>query len=98
MTADRLVAYEKSLHEQSARIRKTEAENLRVGRRRKRGVYHHGTFNNSFTDLQLFRQALAELQRQVDELDAIKAEYHEEVLAGEDEVAIPTYAREKPQC
>ena len=37
-------------------------------------------------DLQQFRQALAELQRQVDELDAIKAEYHEEVLEGEDEV------------
>jgi hypothetical protein len=31
--------------------------------------------------------ALAELQRQVDELDAIKASYHEEVLDGEDEVS-----------
>lgn len=37
VTADRLAAYEKSLHEQSNRIRKTEAENLKVGRRRKRG-------------------------------------------------------------
>jgi hypothetical protein len=27
------------------------------------------------------------LQRQVDELDAIKAAYHEEVLEGEDEVS-----------
>ncbi|ORY27456.1 hypothetical protein BCR39DRAFT_538086 [Naematelia encephala] len=72
LTADRLVAYEKRLTEQSARIKKTEAENLRVGRRRKR-------------DLQSFRQALAELQRQVDELDGLKATYHEEVLEGEDE-------------
>ena len=38
-------------------------------------------------DLQQFRQALAELQKQVDELDAIKAGYHEEVLDGEDEVS-----------
>ncbi|KAK8861534.1 hypothetical protein IAR55_002356 [Kwoniella newhampshirensis] len=73
VTADRLASYEKSLHEQSQRIRKTESENLKGGRRRKR-------------DLQQFRQALAELQRQVDELDALKASYHEEVLEGEDEV------------
>lgn len=73
ITSDRLVAYEKSLLEQSTRIKKTEGENLRVGRRRKR-------------DLQQFRQALADLQRQVDELDSIKASYHEEVLEGEDEV------------
>lgn len=38
-------------------------------------------------DLQSFKQALADLQRQVDELDAIKAGYHEEVLEGEDEVS-----------
>ncbi|KAK6907298.1 hypothetical protein L486_03987 [Kwoniella mangroviensis CBS 10435] len=70
VTADRLVAYEKALHEQSSKIRKTEAEN---GRRRKR-------------DLQQLRQALAEMQRQVDELDGMKAAYHEEVLEGEDEI------------
>ncbi|KAL0242339.1 hypothetical protein I308_105968 [Cryptococcus tetragattii IND107] len=73
ITADRLAAYEKALHEQSQKIRKTEAENLKIGRRRKR-------------DLQQFRQALGELQRQVDELDSIKAAYHEEVLEGEEEV------------
>jgi len=38
-------------------------------------------------DLTSFRQALADLQRQVDELDGIKAGYHEEVLEGEDEVS-----------
>ncbi|EIW66623.1 hypothetical protein TREMEDRAFT_15956, partial [Tremella mesenterica DSM 1558] len=73
ITADRLASYEKALHEQSTKIRKTEAENLKVGRRRKR-------------DLQSFRLALAELQSQVDELDALKAGYHEEVLEGEDEI------------
>lgn len=73
ITADRLASYEQRLSEQSARIRKTEAENLRGGRRRKR-------------DLDSFRLALAELQRQVDELDGIKAGYHEEVLEEEDEV------------
>jgi hypothetical protein len=30
------------------------------------------------------------LQRQVDELDGIKAGYHEEVLEGEDEVSLNT--------
>jgi hypothetical protein len=39
-------------------------------------------------DLTSFRQALADLQRQVDELDGIKAGYHEEVLEGEDEVSL----------
>jgi hypothetical protein len=38
-TADRLVMYEKALTEQSARIRKTESENLKNARRRKRGQY-----------------------------------------------------------
>ena len=87
ITADRLVAYEKTLTEQSAKIRKTEAASHKIGRRRKR-------------DLQQFRTALAELQAQVDELDAIKAGYHEEVLEGEDEVGSfyhtfwqPTYLR-----
>jgi hypothetical protein len=41
-------------------------------------------------DLTSFRQALADLQRQVDELDGIKAGYHEEVLEGEDEVSSST--------
>ena len=73
LTADRLASYEKSLSDQSAKIRKTEAQNLRDGRRRKR-------------DLNAFRAALAELQRQVEELDGIKMGYHEEVLEGEGEV------------
>lgn len=75
ITADRLASYEQSLSAQSARIRKTESEQLGGGKRRKR-------------DLDSFRVALAELQRQVDELDAIKAGYHEEVLEGEDEVSL----------
>jgi hypothetical protein len=38
VTADRLVMYEKALTEQSAKIRKTESENLKNARRRKRGM------------------------------------------------------------
>ncbi|BEJ13341.1 hypothetical protein CspHIS471_0305150 [Cutaneotrichosporon sp. HIS471] len=72
MTADRLASYEKALHSQSDKIRKTEAENMKIGRRRKR-------------DLNQFRAALADLQRQVDELDGIKLAYHEEVLEAEEE-------------
>jgi hypothetical protein len=89
ITADRLVAYEQNLHEQSGRIRKTEADNLKVGRRRKRGAYELPRPICAVLtrlDLQSFRTALAELQKQVDELDALKASYHEEVLEGEEEV------------
>lgn len=84
LTADRLASYEKSLSDQSAKIRKTEAQNLRDGRRRKR-------------DLNAFRAALAELQRQVEELDGIKMGYHEEVLEGEGEVCpLPSLGNESP--
>lgn len=72
MTSDRLAQYEKALHAQSEKIRRTEAENMKIGRRKKR-------------DLSQFRTALAELQRQVDELDGIKLQYHEEVLEAEEE-------------
>ncbi|KLT46010.1 hypothetical protein CC85DRAFT_90983 [Cutaneotrichosporon oleaginosum] len=72
MTAERLASYEKALHSQSDKIRRTEAENMKIGRRRKR-------------DLNQFRAALADLQRQVDELDGIKLAYHEEVLDAEEE-------------
>lgn len=72
MTSDRLAQYEKSLQAQSEKIRRTEAENMKIGRRKKR-------------DLSQFRTALAELQRQVDELDGIKLQYHEEVLEAEEE-------------
>lgn len=37
ITQDRLMSYEKTLHDQSQKIRKTEAANLKVGRRKKRG-------------------------------------------------------------
>lgn len=73
VTADRLAAYEAQLSAASARLRKTEAENLKAGKRRRR-------------DLDAFRAALAELQRQVEEMDNIKGEYHREVLEGQDEI------------
>lgn len=73
------------MHEQSQRIRKTEADNIKLGRKRTRGWFSICIAKS--TDLQSFRSALSQLQRLVDELDALKAEYHEEVLIGEDEVS-----------
>ena len=37
-------------------------------------------------DLQQFRQALATLQAQVNDLDCLKSTYHQEVMEAEDEV------------
>ena len=38
------------------------------------------------TDLQTFREALAVLQRQVDELDELKASHYQEIVEHEEEV------------
>jgi hypothetical protein len=40
----------------------------------------------SRVDLQTFREALAILQRQVDELDDLKAQHYQEILEHEEEV------------
>lgn len=88
--AERLATYEKAMTEQSNKIRKTEAENLKHGRRKKRGMLNllglECIETDPQIDLQSFRTALAELQRQVNELDSLKLHYHEEVLDGEDEI------------
>ncbi|CAG8715943.1 11594_t:CDS:2, partial [Acaulospora morrowiae] len=62
--------YEKSLTEMSKRIKETEAENLRSGRKRQR-------------DLSQFRRALQDLTRQVEELDRLKTEYYRQTLETE---------------
>ena len=38
------------------------------------------------SDLQSFREALAVLQRQVDELDELKAQHYQEIMEHEEEV------------
>lgn len=75
ITADRLAAYDKALHEQSQKIRKTEAENLKIGRRRKRGAYQPSdylyphTLNNQYYDrfkaIQASVRGTAETSRRV---------------------------------
>ncbi|KAF8332710.1 uncharacterized protein EI90DRAFT_690195 [Cantharellus anzutake] len=70
--AERSAAYEQSLIEKNRLIRKVEAENMNIGRRRQR-------------DLNSFRAALNLLQQQVAELDRLKADYYSEVLGHEEE-------------
>jgi hypothetical protein len=97
---DRQVQYEKALSEKSSLIRKTEHENIRLGRKKTRGAhlpsYQLNTqsqctdlvlhFSMS-TDLKQFREALMMLQNQVDELDNLKGTHYQEVLEAEDEVS-----------
>ncbi|KAH8830225.1 hypothetical protein DL96DRAFT_925374 [Flagelloscypha sp. PMI_526] len=67
---DRSTAYERALREKSQIIRDTENRNL----------------NRKERNLQSFREALAVLQRQVDELDELKASHYTEILEHEEEV------------
>ena len=43
-------------------------------------------FSPSILDLQTFREALAVLQRQVDDLDELKARHYQEIVEHEEEV------------
>ncbi|KAG8692474.1 hypothetical protein FRC08_009747 [Ceratobasidium sp. 394] len=71
--AARSTEYERALTEKSRLIRKTEADNMRVGRKKLR-------------DLNSFRAALATLQAQVNDLDKLKSEYYQQVLEHEQNV------------
>ncbi|KAG8691800.1 hypothetical protein FRC11_009565 [Ceratobasidium sp. 423] len=68
--AARTAEYERALAEKSHLIRKTEADNMRVGRKKLR-------------DLNSFRAALATLQAQVNDLDKLKSDYYQQVLEHE---------------
>ncbi|CAE6449110.1 unnamed protein product [Rhizoctonia solani] len=68
--AARTAEYERALTEKSHLIRKTEADNMRVGRKKLR-------------DLNSFRAALATLQAQVNDLDKLKSDYYQQVLEHE---------------
>ncbi|CAE6434490.1 hypothetical protein ACGC1H_001388 [Rhizoctonia solani] len=71
--AARTAEYERALTEKSLLIRKTEADNMRVGRKKLR-------------DLNSFRAALATLQAQVNDLDKLKSEYYQQVLEHEQSI------------
>ncbi|KII95788.1 hypothetical protein PLICRDRAFT_96537 [Plicaturopsis crispa FD-325 SS-3] len=67
---ERSAAYERALHEKSQIIRQTEINNM----------------NRKERNLQSFREALTVLQRQVDELDDLKANHYQEIVEHEEEV------------
>ncbi|CAE6539370.1 unnamed protein product [Rhizoctonia solani] len=71
--AARTAEYERALAEKSHLIRKTEADNMRVGRKKLR-------------DLNSFRAALATLQAQVNDLDKLKSDYYQQVLEHEQSI------------
>ncbi|KAJ3563008.1 hypothetical protein NP233_g9221 [Leucocoprinus birnbaumii] len=67
---ERSSSYERALREKSQIIRQTEMRNM----------------NRKERNLQSFREALTVLQRQVDELDELKASHYQEILEHEEEV------------
>ncbi|KAF9263634.1 hypothetical protein L218DRAFT_959164 [Marasmius fiardii PR-910] len=67
---ERSASYEKALKEKSDIIRQTEQGNL----------------NRKARNLQSFREALAVLQRQVDELDDLKGAHYQEIIEHEEQV------------
>jgi len=50
------------------------------------GVTNSRAHNISLADLQSFREALSVLQRQVENLDQLKARHYEEIIEHEEEV------------
>ncbi|KAG1892700.1 hypothetical protein F4604DRAFT_1564956 [Suillus subluteus] len=67
---ERSASYEKTLREKSEIIRQTELSNM----------------NKKQRNLQSFREALAVLQRQVDDLDGLKVQHYQEIMEHEEEV------------
>ncbi|KAJ8086364.1 hypothetical protein PM082_005187 [Marasmius tenuissimus] len=67
---ERSTSYERALKEKSDIIHQTE----------------QGNMNKKARNLQSFREALAVLQRQVDELDELKAAHYQEIVEHEEEV------------
>ncbi|KAJ7086666.1 hypothetical protein C8R44DRAFT_721375 [Mycena epipterygia] len=68
--SERSATYERALKERSQIIRDTEMRNM----------------NRKERNLQSFREALGVLQRQVDELDDLKAAHYQEIVEHEEEV------------
>ncbi|KAJ7937264.1 hypothetical protein B0H13DRAFT_2226645 [Mycena leptocephala] len=72
IVAERSASYEKALKEKSQIIRETEMKNMNRKERSKKSSK--------------FREALGVLQRQVDELDDLKAAHYQEIMEHEEEV------------
>ncbi|EJD01081.1 uncharacterized protein FOMMEDRAFT_135342 [Fomitiporia mediterranea MF3/22] len=71
--AERSATYERALREKSRIIHQTETQNMNLGRKKNR-------------NLQSFREALAVLQRQIEELDELRVSHYQEILEHEEEV------------
>ncbi|KAF9646973.1 hypothetical protein BDM02DRAFT_3156368 [Thelephora ganbajun] len=70
VVAERSSSYERALKEKSHIIRQTELNNM----------------NKRSRNLQSFREALQVLQRQVDDLDELKARHYQEIMEHEEEI------------
>jgi hypothetical protein len=75
---ERQLLHEKQILEKSRILKETETKNMKLGSSKRKGEQGR--------DLNSFRRALAELQRQVDDLDELKADYYHEVLDAEQEM------------
>lgn len=96
--AARHAEYEALLKDKTTKIRETEAENMRQGKKRVRAdsrpsfllrrahrlTSSHPCRQNR--NLDQFRQALAKLTEQVAEVEVCKKSYYSEVLTGETEM------------
>ena len=91
---DRSAAYERALREKSRIIRQTEMENMNVRTKKKNRsecsssnvCLCHCELMVFSSDLQTFREALAVLQRQVEELDEMRLAHYQDVMEHEEEV------------
>jgi hypothetical protein len=84
---ERSASYEKALYERSQIIRQTEMGNMNKRQRSEPFYDTYITFVDCVSaDLQSFREALTVLQRQVDELDEMKAQHYQEIMEHEEEV------------
>ncbi|KAH8915047.1 hypothetical protein BT69DRAFT_1357065 [Atractiella rhizophila] len=72
-TMDRNISHQKILTEKTRLIQKTEADNLKMGRK-------------GIRDLTSFRNALTHLQVLVQDMDRCKVEHYKEALASEEEL------------
>jgi len=86
---DRSASYERVLRERSGIIRDLEKRNFNI-RRGERSMFLELSLSLcahfTFSGMQMFRDALITLQRQVDALDDMKAEHYEQIIEHEEEV------------
>jgi len=87
---ERSQSYERALREKSQVIRDTEMRSMSRKERSTLATYPqcfwYPDIPNLSPDLQSFREALAVLQHQVDDLDELKASHYQEIVEHEEEI------------